>query len=249
MMDRSLMMELIDRTRSTFEFIKRFTLLSRERLDDKRYRDVYCRMITKDIDEHVLLLEKFLRYIEATTPTSRTDTVNTVAEEIAKSYEGRLSERKITLSREFDQDLPETVVPDEQLKFIFDALLQCSLGLTTDHGQVRLITRSCLTEKESREELAFWRGGKSIEILIMLSGSRDDTEKLEKEWTLILPRKKMIWDLLLRMVEATVRMNRGLVRIERKDGKRIDSISVRLPVERRNVVSYQKARERIKANA
>jgi hypothetical protein len=53
------------------------------------------------------------------------------------------------------------------------------------------------------------------------------------------PKEEFISDVLFRLVDATVEMNRGVTRLEVDEVKAKKSLFLKLPAERRKVVSYE----------
>ena len=45
--------------------------------------------------------------------------------------------------KKFDMDLPETIVPDEQLRFILDSLLQYTIALMPSDGEYGISNQIC----------------------------------------------------------------------------------------------------------
>ena len=128
-MEQSLFIELIHCTKGTLDSIKHLAQLSRGKLSDQEYGEFFYKAITKDIEEHHLLLNTFLKYIESTTPITKRDTVGKLIEEVLKKHHLQLEEKKAKIFKQYEKDLPETIVPDEQLRFVLDSVLQYAIAL------------------------------------------------------------------------------------------------------------------------
>src|SRR4030042_4795240 len=94
-MEQSLFIEVIHCTKGTLDSIKDFTQLSRGKLNNKEYGEFFYRVITKDIEEHNLLLNTFLKYIESTTPVTKRDTMGKLIEGGLKKLHLRLEEKNM----------------------------------------------------------------------------------------------------------------------------------------------------------
>ncbi len=239
-MDRSLLIELIRFTKSTLHSIKNFTQLSRGKFSDKEFGEFFYRMVTKDIEKNDLLLNGFLNYIKATTPIRKKDTVNLLIEKILMNHQARIEEKKAKVLKNFGKDLPEIIMPDEQLRFILDFILQYVIASMPPDGRIEFSTQSFSLQRRMDEEDSFKKNGKYIEISVTFTDCKKPKEKLEKESETSIPQKGVLWDLIIRMVEDIVRRNQGMIKFEIDEVEAKRSISLKIPVERRKVVYYQK---------
>jgi len=231
-MERSLLIELIHHTKSTLDSIKKFTQLSRGKFSDKEFGEFFYQMITKDIEKNDLVLNSFLNYIKATTPIRKKGTVHNLIEEVLKKHQARLEEYKAKILRNFEKDLPETIVPDEQLGFILDAVLQYVMASIPPDGSIEFLTKSFVLQKETREDQAFFKkNGKYIEILVAFTYFKEPKEQP-------VPQKEVVPDLMLRLVGDIVERNQGMIKFELDETKAKRFISLKFPIERRNVVHY-----------
>lgn len=238
-MERSLLIELIHHTKSTLNSIKKITQLSREKFSDKEFAEFFYRMIAKDIEKNDLVLNSFLNYIKATTPIRKKGTVNTLIEEVLKKHQLRLEESKTKIFRNFEKDLPETIVPDEQLRFILDSVLQYAMASMPSDGNIEFSTKPFAPQKGSGEEAIFEKERKYIEILVAFPGYKKPMEKPAKELRTLTPKEEFASDLVLRLVDAIVKMNQGMTRFEVDETKAKKFIFLKFPVERRRVVFYE----------
>jgi hypothetical protein len=148
-----------------------------------------------------------------------------------------LEEKGIRLFKKFESDLPETIVPDEQLKYVLNSVLQYVVGSISPNLSIGLYTRSFLLEKDVVEGPAlFKKDGRYIEIAVVFMGYKKPAEKQAGAAT---PQKEEPLDLILRFVKEVVQRNQGMMKIEGDEKKGKTFISLRFPVERRKVVYYQ----------
>ena len=238
-MEWSLFIELIHHTKSTLDSIKKYTQLSRGKFSDKEFGEFFYRMITKEIEKNDLLVNSFLNYIKVTTPIRKKGTVNTLIEEVLKKNQVRLEENKTKIFRNLEKDLPETIVPDEQLRFILDSILQYAMASMRSDGNIEFLTKSSALQKESSEEAVFEKDRKYIEILVAFTSYKKPMEKPMQELRTPTPKEEFVSEALLRLVDATVKMNQGVTRLEVDETKAQKSVFLKLPVERRKVVFYE----------
>jgi hypothetical protein len=229
-MDRSLLIELIHQTKTTLDSIKKFTELSRGKFSDKEFGEVFYRMITRDIEKNDLMLNGFLNYIKATTPIRKKGTVNTLIEEVLGKHQVRLEEKKTKIFRTLERDLPEATIPDEQLRFILESVLQYATAIMPLDGSLEFSTKSVVLDKEIREDQAFSKeDGNFIEVLIAFTYSKEPRERA-------VPQKEVVPDLMLRLVDDIVKRNKGMIKFKFDETKGKMSISLKSPIERRRVI-------------
>ena len=231
-MERSFFVELIHQTRSTLGSIKKFTGLSRGKFDEKEFGEIFYRMITRDIEKNDLMLEVFLNYIKATTPIRKKGTVNTLIKEVLRKHYVRLEEKKIKIFRNFEEDLPETIIPGEQMRFILESVLQYAVAMMPLDGSLELSTKSVVLQKEMAEDQAsFRKNGNFIEVLMAFIYSKEAKEKKTFQ-------KEVVPNLMLRLVDDIVERNQGMIKFKLDETKGKMSISLISPIERRRVVHY-----------
>jgi signal transduction histidine kinase len=225
--DRSLFIELIHQTKTTLDSIKKFTELSRGKFSDKEFGEVFYRMITRDIEKNDLMLNSFLNYIKATTPIRKKGTVNALIEEVLRKHQVRLEEKRTKIFRTLEKDLPEAIIPDQQLRFILESVVQYAIAMMPSDGSLELSSKSVVLDEEKREDRASSnRDGNSIEVLIAFTYSKEPKER-------VAPQKEVVPDLILRLVDDVVKRNKGMIKFKFDETKGKMSISLKSPVERR----------------
>ena len=236
-MERSLFIELIHCTKSALDSIKDFTQLSRGKLNDKEFSEFFYKVITKDIEEHNLLLNTFLKYIESTTPITKKDTVNKLVEELLKKHRLQLEEKKIRIFRKYEKDLPETMVPDEKLRFILDSVLQYAITSADSNGNIELSAKSVLLPKgDVKDQESLKTNGEFVEIMVAFTGFMEVSG-------VVSPRERVSSDLVFQLVEISAKMSQGAMRFELDEMESKHRIFMRFPSERRKVIYYQSADE------
>jgi hypothetical protein len=116
--------ELIQRIKGTLGSIKTFTNLSKDKMVNAEYKDYFQRIITEDVDEMESVLNSLIQYIKINTPIVKANTVHTVLDEALKKDEGQIQGKKIKIVKKFEKELPETIVHEEQLRYIFHSLIE-----------------------------------------------------------------------------------------------------------------------------
>jgi hypothetical protein len=229
--------ELIQRVKNSFCSIKNYTQISRGKFSDREFGEYYYRVVTEDIEKMEMVLNSLIEYIRLHTPIRKKDTVHNIIEELLKKYHVKLEEKGSKLLKRFEKDLPETTVPDEQLKYVLGSVFQYAIALTPPGWNIALSTKSHLLEKETGEaEGLFKRDGKQIEISVVFAVRQRPSEPASGTATI---QKEKASDILLRFVKEVVLRNHGTMKIGADEKKTKSFISLRFPVERRKMVYYQ----------
>jgi len=227
--------ELIDQFKDTLKNLKNLTKIFQDKYGDKESSAYLSRIIGDDIKKIELVQNSLFNYIRINNPVTKTNTVNTLIEEELKRYEFDLEEKKIRLFKTLEKNLPETAVPDDQLRYIVSAVLQYIMALIPVNGNLGLFTKNIVLQKEMGEDRE-WR---FIEILIAYTGYKKPVEQIRSPSGISAHQKEKILDLALRLVDEIVQRNRGIMKFEEDEKKAKATISLRFPVERRKVVYYQ----------
>jgi len=231
--------ELIDQFKDTLKNLKNLTKIFQEKYGDKEFSAYLNRIIGEDIKKIELVQNSLLNYIRINNPVTKTNTVNTLIEEELKKYELELEEKKIRIFKTLEKNLPETAVPDDQLRYILSCVLQYIMALVPPTGNLGLFTKNVVLQKEMGED----RETRFIEILIAYTGFRKPAEQFRSPLGIPAHQKEKILDLALRLVDEIVQRNRGMMKFEEDEKKAKATVSLRFPVERRKVVYYEQSNE------
>jgi len=198
-------------------------------------------MVSEDIHHTDLLLDGLLNYFQGTTLIKKTNTVNTLIEEALKENQAHLKEKRVRLFKKLEKDLPETIVPDEHLRYILNSVLQYVIASTPAHGNIELLTKFSILKKGGGEEQACFGGhGGHIEIVIVFAKDRESVEAIETvSGSIPTIQKDGALELMLRLIKEMVLKNRGVMKFEGDEKKVKTMISLAFPVERRKVAFYE----------
>ena len=234
------LMELVHRIKNPLVSIKTFNQLLRDRFTDQEFRGQFYRIVTEDIEKIDGILNGLLSYVKINNPLEKKDTVRSILEDVLKRHEGALEDKKIKIFKNFEKDLPETIVHDEQLKYILNALLQYALPSIPPHGSIGILTKSSESPRETADDKkAFEREGRTIEILIVFTGYKRPIEKFETVLGISNVPKDESMELELRLVKEIIQKNRGRLRFQVNEKKPRTIISLKFPAERRKLIYYQ----------
>jgi hypothetical protein len=237
----TLFAELSHGIKGSLEKMKSLVRLSREKFTDQGYGEFFYRTISNDIAKTDALLSCFTNYLKINSPIPKENTVHLILEEVSKKYEKTLEEKKVTKFRkQYEENLPQASLHDEQLRFIINSILQYAIPSIPPQGSIGFMTRSLeAQEVQNVGKSPLQKDGKYIEILIGFTCYKNGGEQLGA--ILENPASPQIErdDFILRLVEEIIKVNRGTMRIRVDSEKPVTLISLMLPIERRRRVQYQ----------
>jgi hypothetical protein len=235
----SLIIELIQRIDHSLESIKYFTRVSRGKFSDKTFDDHFHHILNDEIGKVDLLLSSVLNYLKVNSTETKINTVHALIENVLKKNQTQIEEKKIRVFKKFKEDLPETITPDEHLKYILDSTLKYAIRWMPLNGGIGFMTRLFINQKQPGEVSAPSIGeGKYIEISIHFDGYRKTIEPFETILKDPSPEKKETLDFELRLIDEMVKKNQGVMEFGIDGQKGRTLITLRFPVERRKVVYY-----------
>jgi len=197
--------------------------------------------MTKDIETADLLMNGLLNYIKTSTPIRKTDTVHTLIERVLKKYRAQLDEKRIKTIKKFEKNLPETIIPDEQLRYVLDSILQYAVFSTPPDRSIAFLTKFFVLRRGGGGVRSFLEKEEGyVEILVAFTSDR---KPVGRPGTVLegipSPQKDEALDLILRLVKEMVLRNRGMMKIKADEKKVKTIIALGFPVERRKVVFYE----------
>jgi len=231
--------DLVHRVKNPLVSIKTFTQLLREKFGDEEFREYFYRIVTEDIEKIDALLNGLLNYIKVNTPIEKANTVHFVLEDVLKKYEVQLEDKKIRVFKRFEKDLPETIIHEEQLRYILNSLLQYAIPSIPPDGSIGFLTKSFHIAKETDEnKTSVKKDGRYIEIMIVFTGYKKPVEQFETLLGIPAMQQEEAIELELRLIKEIIQKNRGLMKFEVNEKKPRTLISLKFPTERRKVIYY-----------
>jgi len=231
--------ELVHRIKNPLVSIKTFTQLLREKFDDEEFREYFYRIVTEDIEKIDSLLNGLLNYIKINTPIEKANTVHFVLEDVLKKYEGKLEDKKIRVFKKFEKDLPETVVHEEQLRYILNSILQYALPSIPPQGSIGFLTKSLsLQEGMGEDQNLVEKDGRFVQIMIVFTGFKKPVEKFDTILGVPALQQEEAIELELRLIKEMIQKNRGVMTFEVNEKRPRTLISLKFPMERRKVIYY-----------
>jgi hypothetical protein len=233
-------MELVHRIKNPLVSIKTFTQLLKDKFNDPEFKDFFYRIVTEDIEKIDTVLNGLLGYIKVNHPIEKKNTVHSIIDDVLKKYNDQIEHKNIKILRKYETDLPETIIHDEQLRYILNSLFQYAIPAIPLNGSIGFLTKSHNGRKEGGEEkVPFEKEKGYIEILMVFSGYKKPIESLETLLGIPSDQEKELTDLEIRLIKEMIQKNRGVMKFEVYEKKLRTVISLQFPVERRRVIYYQ----------
>ncbi len=242
--------ELLSRIKASLSAMQAFAHLSKDNFKDPELGDQFCQIVNEDIEKTISLINCFDDYLSFSAPMMKRNTVNTLVEEVIEKHEHELEDRGIKIiKKQFDKDLPETILPDEQLRYLLNSVMECLLLSIHPGGSIGFLTRVFDLEGLSDEEKSpLWKDRKYMEILAVSASDRDAEPGKENEISpgiSVHSEQEEATQLIVKLMKQIATKNHGIVRYKVYDDKPMTFLSLILPVERRNVVRYPSPEERL----
>lgn len=235
----SLLNELIQRIERSMESMRHFTKMSRGKFSDKTFDEHFHQVIHGEIEKVDLLLSSVRNYLKVNTKQIKTGTVHTLIESVTKRNKTHLEKKKIRVFKKFDENLPETAIPDEHLKYILDSTLKYALGWMPLNGGLAFITRQTINRKEPAETAPFSMGeGKSAEVSVIFDCYRKKSEPSMIQTPPMTTHKQETLDFELQLIDDMIKKHRGAMEFKVDYSKGKTLITLRFPTERRKIVYY-----------
>lgn len=232
--------ELVHRIKNPLVSIKTFTQLLASKFNDPEFREYFYRIVTEDIEKIDSVLDGLLNYIKINTPINKVNTIHSILEETIKKYEGRLEEKKIKVYKKFEKDLPETVVHDEQLRYVLDSLVHYAIPSIPPYGSIGFLTKSVFLPKGPGNHLPpLKQNGRYIEVIVAFTGYKKPMEQFENVLGIPTLQREEVIELELRLIREIIHRNHGWMTFDVDEKKPRTFISLKFPIERRRVIYYQ----------
>jgi len=234
------LIELVHRIKNPLVSVKTFTQLLREKFGDPEFREHFYRIVTEDIEKIDAVLNGLLTYIKINTPIEKRDTVHFILEDVLRRHEIELEGKKIKIFKRFEKDLPETIVHEEQLKYILNTLIQYAIPSIPPNGSMGFLTKSLgFSAQTATDKDPYRKDGTYVEILIVFTGYKRPIEPFENILGIDVLQKEEALELELRLIREIIQKNQGMMKFEVNEKKPRTLISLQFPIERRKLVYYQ----------
>ena len=237
--DPSFFIELISSIQNSLKLIKNDTKISQIKESDNGFSE-YFSLVSNEIENIDTVINCFLKFNKLSTPIKKTNTIHNIIEEVLKKNDSRLTEREILIFRRFEDGLPETIVPDEVLRYILSSVLEYAIAMTACGGGIGFSTRSVGIDDKGEKEPSFPQMQRSyIEIVMVFTNNEQIIEKFGKtSETHEGQEREQALNLILRFVKEIVQRNQGTMEANVDGKKGRTFILLRFLAERREMTYY-----------
>jgi hypothetical protein len=228
---------LIQCTKNVLDSVKKASHVVQARFDDKEFGEALLRALESDIEKTDSFMNGLMNYLKISMPVRKANTVRTLIEEVLSKHQAVLERYRTRLVTKFENDLPETAVPDEQLRYILDSLVQLAVDSIGFHGTLGVLTRSSPRREKNEGDLSGGRNGK-VEIFLLYSDCRKPPQPSGSVVGIPGSRDEEPRDLAFLLAKDMVLRNRGRIKFEMDEKSSRTMIALSIPVERRTTVYY-----------
>jgi hypothetical protein len=154
--------------RNPLTAVRTFAELLPERFDDADFRGHFSRMADESLGRVETVLERLEQLAAFPEPERRAVDVGALLREVLEKRRATIHGRRLVVLEELDRSNPTALCDPEQLRFAFEALIDKSLELVPERGDVYLA---------SRRHEAGLRGEPSVRILLRYRGSESQASE------------------------------------------------------------------------
>jgi len=128
---------------------------------DPEFRARFAELAGEGLSRVDEALERLDRLAAFSAPEGKAIDVGGLLEEVLDKRRGRIHERRLLVLEELDRGRPRAQADPEQLRFVFEALLDAAIGLVPERGHVYIA---------SKRNTSGLRGGPSVRVLLRYRG-------------------------------------------------------------------------------
>jgi len=234
----SFLVELVHSIKNTLISIKNTSALSADRFNDAEFRKVAQKSITEDIRQIDSVLNSLLNYIHINSPIIKSNTLSIILEQVLDANQKQIQGKKIKIFKKCEEDLPETFIHDEQVRFVLNSILQYAILSTPPGGTIGFLIKSFnFHDGGPDRQISPKKNGGYIEAAVGFMGNPSDPLKNVGESS--TTQEHGTTKLILQLVKEILQNNHGRMTYEVDPKKPRILITLRFPIERRKVVYYE----------
>jgi signal transduction histidine kinase len=233
----SFLIELVHSIKKALTSIYNGTVLTMDKYDDVEIRKRSHTQVKEEIKKIDSVLNSLLNFINVNTPIAKTNTLYVILEEILEANEKQLQQKDIKTYKKYEDDLPDTYIHPEQVRFILHSILQYAILSTPSNETIGILMKSSDNGTRAEKTLPEDRR-RYIEVVVGFNGGGKPVDPSENLSEASGDQSIGMADLILKLARDILERNRGMM-IE-THGKRSETlIALRFPIERRKVVYYE----------
>ncbi len=235
----SCLTEMVQDIKKGLASLVRTALMGVEKANDAEFKKHSRDSVMKDYKKVDLVLRMLLSYIRMSQPILKKDTIHAILEEVLAGREKELRAKSITVVRKYHDQILETTVHEEQLRFILGSILQYTILATSVNGEISVVTKPVHLQKSLEEERIVPLKGRYSEVSIYCSYPGEHVSDLGKSLeSSNFPQEEGLRSVVL-VVRELVQKSQGSCEFEVDKKDLLRRITLRFPAERRQAVYYK----------
>jgi nitrogen-specific signal transduction histidine kinase len=194
--------------------------------------------VKEEIKKIDSVLNTLLNFISVNTPIKKTNTLYVILEEILEASAKQLRQKNIEIYKKYENDLPDTFIHSEQVRFILHSALQHAILSTPPNEVIGFLMKSSdPNHGTGAEKPSLGNNRRYVEVMIGFTEDGKPVDPSENLSETPRDQSKEMADLILKLAKDILERNHGMMMETRKRSETI--ITLRFPVERREVVYYE----------
>lgn len=225
-----LLTDLVHQTRNALAKIRQINhdSINTMDLESRKSLEITMNQEIKEIDS---VLNQVQNYISISTPVIRTNTILTILEETLKVKREEICQKNIRISKKYEENLPETCIHDDWVKFIVNSIFQYAILSSSLGGIIGLFTRSLNNHNAKGHEkiIPMKEAEKThVGIMVVLKEGKVPARKLGDPK--VAGKGDETGNIILLLVKDLVQRYEGLIKFEIFEKEVLTVIDLKLPV-------------------
>jgi len=210
------------------------TVLTMDKYDDEEIRKRSRTQVKEEIKKIDFVLNTLLNFIDVNSLIIKTSTLYVILEEILEASDKQLREKNIKIYKKYENDLPDTFIHPEQVRFILHSALQYAIILSPPGEVIGFLMKSSDPKNGTGAEKSSPENNRRyVEVMIGFDGDGRVGSKSENLSETPRDQNKGMDDLILRLAKDILERNHGMMIETRKRSETI--LTLRFPIDRRKV--------------
>ncbi len=230
------LIELIHSIKNALASVYHATVLTMDRYDDVEIRKRSHTQVKEEIKKIDSVLNTLLNFVNVNTPIIKTNTLYVILEEILEASDKQLRQKDIKIYKKYENNLPDTFIHSEQVRFILHSALQYAILSAPPNEVIGFLMKSS-DNGTGAEKTSPENNRRYVEVMIGFDGDGKPVDPSENLSGTSQDQSKGMADLILKLAKDILERNHGMMIETRKRSETI--ITLRFPVERRKVVYYE----------
>ncbi len=232
----SFLVEMVHSIKNALASVYHATVLTMDKYDDVEIRKRSRTQVKEEIKKIDSVLNTLLNFINVNTPITKASTLYVILEEILEASDKQLRQKDIKIYKKYENDLPDTFIHPEQVRFILHSVLQHAILSTPPNEVIGFLMKSSDNGTGAEKTLPEDKR-KYVEVMIGFDGNGKPVDLSRNASETPWDQNNGMADLILKLAKDILERNHGMMIETRKRSETI--LTLRFPVERRKVVYYE----------